>query len=52
MAAAIEGAHALGQRFYLASNLSRHSDKAHSYRRDLEPVIAIQPESLVMSDPA
>ncbi len=51
MAQAIEEAHRLGKRFYLASNISPHNDKVRSYLRDLEPVIAMQPDALIMSDP-
>ena len=51
LAAAIDEAHAEGKQFYLASNLSPHNDKVRSYLRDLEPVIAMRPDALIMSDP-
>ena len=51
LAAAIEEAHGLGKHFYLASNISPHNDKVRSYIRDLEPVIAMGPDALIMSDP-
>ncbi len=51
LATAIEEAHGLGKQFYLASNISPHNDKVRSYIRDLEPVIAMQPDALIMSDP-
>mgnify|MGYP001545194629 CR=1 FL=1 len=51
LAAAIEEAHGMGQQFYLASNISPHNDKVRSYIRDLEPVIAMGPDALIMSDP-
>ena len=51
LAAAIEEAHGLGRRFYLASNIAPHNDKVRSYVRDLEPVIDMQPDALIMSDP-
>ena len=51
LAAAIEEAHSLGKQFYLASNISPHNDKVRSYIRDLEPVVAMQPDALIMSDP-
>ncbi len=51
LAAAIEEAHGMGKQFYLASNISPHNDKVRSYIRDLEPVIAMQPDALIMSDP-
>ncbi len=51
LAEAITEAHQLGKQFYLASNLSPHNDKVRSYLRDLEPVIAMGPDALIMSDP-
>jgi len=51
MAAAIEEAHGLGKQFYLASNISPHNDKVRTYIRDLEPVVAMKPDALIMSDP-
>lgn len=51
LAAAIAEAHDMGKQFYLASNLSPHNDKVRSYIRDLEPVIAMAPDALIMSDP-
>ena len=49
--AAIAEAHGMGKQFYLASNISPHNDKVRSYIRDLEPVIAMGPDALIMSDP-
>jgi len=51
MAAAIEEAHGLGKLFYLASNISPHNDKIKTYMRDLEPIIEMDPDALIMSDP-
>ena len=51
LAEGIEYAHARGKRFYLASNIAPHNDKVRSYLRDLEPVIALGPDALIMSDP-
>lgn len=51
LAAAIDEAHRQGKLFYLASNISPHNDKVRSYLRDLEPVIAMGPDALIMSDP-
>jgi len=48
---AIAEAHSQGKKFYLASNLSPHNDKVRTYLRDLEPVIAMKPDALIMSDP-
>jgi len=51
MAAAIEEAHNLDKQFYLASNISPHNDKIKTYIRDLEPIVAMKPDALIMSDP-
>lgn len=51
MAAAISEAHALGKGFYLASNIAAHNNKVDTYLRDLEPIIAMGPDALIMSDP-
>ncbi len=51
IALAIEEAHLAGKRFYLANNISPHNDKIRSYLRDMEPVIAMKPDALIMSDP-
>ncbi len=51
LAEAIVEAHGQGKKLYLASNLSPHNDKVKTYLRDLEPVIAMQPDALIMSDP-
>lgn len=51
LAAAVEEAHGIGKQFYLASNIAPHNDKVKTYLRDLEPVIAMRPDALIMSDP-
>jgi len=51
MAEAINEAKQLGKKFYLASNISPHNDKVRTYLRDLEPIIAMAPDALIMSDP-
>ncbi len=51
LARAIEMAHAQGKHFYLATNLAPHNDKLRSFVRDMEPVIAMGPDALIMSDP-
>ena len=51
LAQGIEVAHRGGRRFFLASNIAPHNDKVRSYLRDLEPVIALGPDALIMSDP-
>ena len=47
----IDEAHALGRRFYLASNIAPHNSKVKTYLRDMEPVVAMKPDALIMSDP-
>lgn len=47
----IKEAHALGKRFYVASNLMPHNAKLKTYMADMEPVIKMQPDALIMADP-
>ncbi len=47
----IQEAHLQGKKFYVASNIAPHNKKVHSYLKDIEPVIAMQPDALIMSDP-
>jgi putative protease len=47
----IDEAHQQGKAFYLAVNLSPHNDKLRSYIRDMEPIVAMRPNALIMSDP-
>lgn len=47
----ISEAHALGKQFYVASNIAPHNAKIKTYMRDIDPVIAMQPDALIMSDP-
>lgn len=51
LAVGVDEAHALGKQFYIASNISPHNDKVRSYLKDLAPVIEMQPDALIMSDP-
>ncbi|GMG86367.1 tRNA 5-hydroxyuridine modification protein YegQ [Biformimicrobium ophioploci] len=51
LAAAIDEAHALGKKVYVASNVAPHNDKLRSYIRDMEPIVAMHPDALIMSDP-
>ena len=47
----IEEAHAMGRLFFLASNIAPHNSKLKTYINDLEPIIDMQPDALIMSDP-
>jgi putative protease len=47
----IAEAHARGKKFFVTSNLLPHNDKVRTYLRDIEPVIALQPDALIMADP-
>jgi U32 family peptidase len=49
--AGIEGAHARGKKFFVASNIFAHNAKLKTYLRDMEPVIAMRPDALIMADP-
>ena len=44
-------AHQQHKKLYVVSNIAAHNAKVHSYLRDIEPVIAMQPDALIMSDP-
>lgn len=47
----IQEAHALGKKFYVVVNIQPHNSKLKNFIRDLSPVIAMQPDALIMSDP-
>ena len=49
--AGIQEAHKLGKKFLVASNLMPHNAKVKTYMADMEPVIAMQPDALIMADP-
>jgi len=51
LAQGIEEAHARGKRFFLASNVAPHNNKVRTYLADLEPIVAMGPDALIMSDP-
>src|SRR3990170_4643177 len=46
----IQEAHALGKKFFVASNLMPHNAKVKTYMADMAPVIAMQPDALIMAD--
>jgi putative protease len=47
----IREAHALGKKLFVASNLMPHNAKVKTYMADMEPLIAMQPDALIMADP-
>lgn len=51
LATGIAEAHALGKRFFVAANTMPHNSKVKTFIRDIEPVIQMQPDALIMSDP-
>jgi U32 family peptidase len=51
LAIGISEAHQRGKKFFVASNISPHNAKVKTYMRDMAPVIAMQPDALIMSDP-
>lgn len=46
----IEEAHALAKKFYVVVNIQPHNAKLKNFIRDLTPIIAMQPDALIMSD--
>jgi len=47
----INEAHDLGKKLFVASNLLPHNSKVDTYIADMEPIIAMQPDALIMADP-
>ncbi len=47
----VDRAHELGHKFYLVSNIFPHDNKIKSYVQNMAPVIALQPDAMIMSDP-
>lgn len=47
----IAEAHRLGRKFFVASNIMPHNAKVKTYLTDMAPVIALQPDALIMADP-
>jgi len=51
LARGIELAHDRGVKFFVASNILPHNSKIKTYLADMEPVIAMNPDALIMADP-
>jgi putative protease len=47
----INAAHAKGAKFFLVSNIFPHGNKVRHYIDNMAPVIALQPDAMIMSDP-
>ncbi|WP_019340538.1 tRNA 5-hydroxyuridine modification protein YegQ [Stutzerimonas stutzeri] len=47
----IDEAHAQGKQFYVVVNIAPHNAKLRTFIKDLEPVVAMGPDALIMSDP-
>ena len=44
-------AHGMGKKFFVASNIAPHNAKVKTYINDMSPVIQLNPDALIMSDP-
>ena len=51
LATGIDEAHRQGKKFFVASNIMPHNSKIKTYLADMTPVIAMQPDALIMADP-
>lgn len=51
LALGINEAHAQGKRFYVVVNIAPHNAKLKTFLKDIEPVIAMSPDALIISDP-
>jgi putative protease len=51
LAKGINEAHQLGKKFFLATNVIPHNAKVKTFMADIAPIIAMQPDALIMADP-
>ena len=51
LAEGIAQTHTRGGKFYLVSNILPHNAKLKTYLDDMAPVMALQPDALIMADP-
>ena len=49
--AGIHEAHGLGKKFYVATNILPHTAKIKTFMDDMTPIIAMNPDALIMADP-
>jgi putative protease len=47
----IQEAHGLGKKFFVATNILPHSAKIKTFMDDMAPIIAMNPDALIMADP-
>lgn len=51
LATGIAEARAAGKKFFVTANLMAHNAKVRTYLDDIAPVVALQPDALIMADP-
>ncbi|WP_194755786.1 prephenate-dependent tRNA uridine(34) hydroxylase TrhP [Aliidiomarina indica] len=51
LAIGIQEAHAHGKKFYVVCNIAPHNAKLVRFIEDMRPVVALQPDALIVSDP-
>ncbi len=51
LARGIAYAHERGKKFYVVVNIQAHNAKLDTFIRDITPVVQMQPDALIMSDP-
>ncbi len=51
LATGIAEAHAQGKKFFIAANVIPHNSKIKTFQNDMAPIIAMQPDALIMADP-
>ncbi|MFD2164679.1 tRNA 5-hydroxyuridine modification protein YegQ [Thalassotalea euphylliae] len=51
LALGINEAHELGKQFYVVNNIAPHNSKLKTFIKDLSPVVDMNPDALIMSDP-
>jgi putative protease len=51
LAQAIDEAHAMDKKFYVACNILPHNAKLKTFFDDMAPIIDLQPDALIMADP-
>ncbi|GLP96739.1 tRNA 5-hydroxyuridine modification protein YegQ [Paraferrimonas sedimenticola] len=49
--AGIKEAHELGKKLYVVSNIAPHNSKLKTYLKDMDPVVQMNPDAIIMSDP-